>query len=313
MKMSRALIRAAALACCATLGHATMPAWAAPRGEEHRSAEDTAAEIALLRGLWQRGAAREALAYAHLVAGEHPESMEALAWLVRIEDRMGQHDAAMKRLAEATAARPGDRTLADAHAALQGDAPASAAVGLLFDRGDRVLLPWAARSGLPSWFSVVSFDGHMRRGVVEGVDAQVGLLVLRLLGSLPTSGNAPHHARLVAGRPAMLLASVEEPSSVDAPFRPRLVPGLVTRGGVASPDRARFSASHDAAGAALVFDLGGRLIGWRADDGLVTTTQAARDTLHLPASDDTAAAARLSAEELYERLLPHLVQVHPAP
>jgi len=313
MKTSRALIRAAALACYAALGHAPTPSWAAPpRGEEHHSAEDTAAEIALVRGLWQRGAAREALAYAHLVAGEHPDSMEARAWLVRIEDRMGQHDAAMKRLAEATAARPGDRTLADARAALQGDAPASS-VGLLFDRGDRVLLPWAARGELPAWFSVVSSDGHARRAVVEGADAQADLLVLRLLGSLPASGEAPRHARLVAGRPAMLLASVEEPSSADAPFRPRLVPGLVTRGGVASPDRARFSASHDAAGAALMFDLGGRLVGWRADDGLVTTTQAARDTLHLPASDDTAAAARLSAEELYERLLPHLVQVHPAP
>jgi len=310
MKTSCALIRAIALACGAVVSHVPMPASAAPpRGEEHRSAEDTAAEIALVRGLWQRGAAREALAYAHLVAGEHPDSMEALVWLVRIEDRMGQHEAAMKRLAEAMAAHPDDRTLAGARDALQGDAPASAAVGLLFDRGDRVLLPWAMHSELPSWFSVVSFDGHARRGIVEGLDAQAGLLVLRLLGGLPTSGNAPRHARLVAGRPAMLLASVEE----SPPFRPRLVPGLVTRGGVASPDHARFSASHDATGMALVFDLGGRLIGWRGDDGLVITTRPAHDTLHLPASDDTAAAARLSAEELYERLLPHLVDVRPAP
>ena len=92
----------------------------------------------------------------------------------------------------------------------------------------------------------------------------------------------------------MLLTPVDE----SPPFRPRLVPGLVTRGGVALPDHARFSASHDAAGTALVFDLGGRLIGWRGDDGLVTTTPSASDMLHLPAADDKAAAARLSAEEL---------------
>jgi len=286
----------------------------ARRGEEHHSGEETSAEIGVVRSHWQAGEVRKALAYAHLVSGEHPESMEALAWVALIEDRVGQADAAMARLKQALLQRPDDRHLQRAIASLQGDRGSADvaprfAVGLVIDAGRRVLVPWHSAEVPEGLCMLRASDGRARRAVVEAMDADAGIAVMRLLQSmsLPDAGLAT--ARFTPGRPAFMLVPVAGESG-----RPRLVPGLLTSG--VDAEHARFASRQQVmAASVLVFDDAARLVAYGsdakgADLTLSTMARAQRAAVRGGSvQSPTAAPQKLSSEELYERLLPRLVQV----
>jgi hypothetical protein len=202
--------------------------------------DDLASDLAQVQRHWQAGEVRAALSYAHLTSGEHPDSMEALAWLVMIEDRVGQADSAMSRLLQALKERPRDEHLRSAMTRLVKDRKGCAA--------------------------------HLRATGIET-------------------------GRLIPGRRAFAL--------VPASGRPRLVPGLVTSGSDA--DHARFSAaSAMEASAMLVFDATGRLIAEGSDpQDLHVLSPAA------PMKPPMPARPGMGAEELYETLLPNVVQDQP--
>jgi hypothetical protein len=281
--------------------------------------DDAATEIGIVRSRWQAGAVREALAMAHLVSGEHPESMEALSWLVLIEDRLGQREAAMKRLSAARALHPQDPHLLLIAARIGRERDEhSPALGVIGEGGRKVLLPWPT-PGSSASFDVWTSAGTHHRARLDHVDAASHLVVLRL------SGDAVHEpastelrwATFVPGRPAHLLLPPAQAVSATPP-RPLMVSGLVTRSGAADSGTARFSASERlGCSPAWVVDDAGQIIGHHAAGTDETT---ARDALLFMTTRDTegdtvpaaSASRRLSAEEIYERLLPALVFVQPA-
>ena len=134
----------------------------------------------------------------------------------------------------------------------------------------------------------------------HGPDQSARLALVQLGGEPVPAGALPRWGPLVPGPPAHLLLPMSAGTDATAP-RPRLVPGLVTRRGVADADEARFAAGRSLPtdSSAWVVDDAGCLIGHRAP------------------ADDTASSGealrRLSAEELYERMLPAFVLVTPVP
>jgi len=218
---------ACALACASLVGVPTVHA-AEP--------DDLEQDLAIVRAHWQAGEVRAALSHAHLTAGEHPDSTEAVAWLAMILDRVGQAQAAMDTLRRALAMHPQDKHLIAAMQRLQAD----------------------------------------RQGCSATLDAR-----------------NIEAGRFIPGRHAYALAA--------ASGRPRLVPGLITRGNDAM--HARFSASQVLVRPMLVVDAGGHLVAQGSDP----------QNLQVAAPDmaPTPAARSMSAEELYERLLPNVVQDQP--
>lgn len=198
--------------------------------------DDLEQDLAIVRTHWQAGEVRAALSHAHLTAGEHPESMEAVAWLVLILDRVGQAQAALDTLQQAMVLHPQDKQLGAAMQRLQSDR-----------EGCAVALQ------------------------AKGIEA----------------------GRFIPGRQAYAL--------VAARGRPRLVPGLLTRGKDAL--HARFSASVPITQPMIVVDAAGHLVAQGGDP----------QDLQIAAPDmaPTPATRSMSAEELYERLLPNVVQDQP--
>jgi hypothetical protein len=76
--------------------------------EGHDSA---ASDLAQIRADLQAGQMRAASAFANLVAGEHPDSSEAIGLLAYVEDRLGYTEKALGRLAAARSKSPADVTL----------------------------------------------------------------------------------------------------------------------------------------------------------------------------------------------------------
>ncbi|RQP21952.1 tetratricopeptide repeat protein [Albitalea terrae] len=199
--------------------------------------DDLVQDLAQVQRHWQAGEVRAALSYAHLTSGEHPDSMEALAWLVMIEDRMGQADSAMSRLLQALKERPRDE--------------------------------------------------HLRTALTRLVKDRKGCTATLRAAGIETG-------RFIPGRQAFAL--------VPAAGRPRLVPGLLTSG--TDGDHARFSASSVVGTSAmLVFDTAGRLIA-EGDD-----PQALR--VLAPMKTPMPVKPGMGAEELYETLLPNVIQDQP--
>jgi len=198
--------------------------------------DDLDQDLAIVRAHWQRGEVRAALSHAHLTAGEHADSTEAVAWLAMILDRVGQSQAALDTLRQAMLAHPDDKVLAAAMQRLRADRQGCAA---------------------------------------------------RLQASHVEPG------RFVPGRQAYAL--------VAASGRPRLVPGLLTRGGDAL--HARFAASQPVKQPMLVVDASGHLVAQGDDPQNLLI--AAPGMAPMPASHS------MGAEELYERLLPNVVQDQP--
>jgi len=198
--------------------------------------DDLDQDLAIVRAHWQAGEVRAALSHAHLTAGEHPDSTEAVAWLAMILDRVGQSQAALDTLHQATLAHPDDKHLSSAMQRLQTDRQGCAA---------------------------------------------------RLHASHVEAG------RFVPGRQAYAL--------VAASGRPRLVPGLLTRGDDAL--HARFAASQTVKQPMLVVDASGHLVA-QGDDPQNLQVAA-------PGMAPMASSRSMGAEELYERLLPNVVQDQP--
>src|SRR5437763_17204894 len=93
------------------LAAAILLALSSPQRVTAAEPDDLAQDLAIVQTHWQAGEVRAALSHAHLTAGEHPESMEALAWLALILDRVGQAQAALDMLRQAMAVHPQDRHL----------------------------------------------------------------------------------------------------------------------------------------------------------------------------------------------------------
>lgn len=215
------------LAAAAAIAAAQLTSLAQPH-------DDLGADLAAVRTHWQAGEVRAALAYAHLVAGEHPDSTEALAWLVLIEDRVGQGAVATVRLRDALRVRPADEHLQRAMRRLTKDREGCAAT-------------------------------------------------LRITRGEP--------GRFTPGRPAFALTA--------ASGGPRLVPGLLTSGD--DDTHARFDATPTIGmRSMLVFDSAGRLVAQGRDPS--------RLMLSSGGAALTPPSRGMSAEELYERLLPNVVQ-----
>jgi len=75
------------------------------------SGDSAASDLAQIRANLQAGQMRAASAFANLVAGEHPDSSEAVGMLAYVEDRLGYTENALRRLAAARSKSPADATL----------------------------------------------------------------------------------------------------------------------------------------------------------------------------------------------------------
>jgi len=181
-----------ALALACTLAHAD---------------DDLAQDLAQVQRHWRAGEVRAALSYAHLTAGEHPDSMEALAWLALIEDRVGQADSAMARLSQALKDRPGDDQLRSALARLTKDRKGCAASLRLrgvdagrFIPGRPAFALMAASGGprlVPGLVTSGTDANHARFSAASGLGAWQ-LLVFDASGRLIAEGDDPQALRVLA-------------------------------------------------------------------------------------------------------------------
>jgi len=101
------LRRKVGMGACLTL-LTLLTAAAALASEDHDSAD---ADVAQVRANLQAGEMRSASAFANLVAGEHPDSSDAIGVLAYVEDRLGYTEKALSRLAAARGKSPADVTL----------------------------------------------------------------------------------------------------------------------------------------------------------------------------------------------------------
>jgi tetratricopeptide (TPR) repeat protein len=78
--------------------------------------ESAEAEIGMVRAYLQAGEFRKTIAFANLVAAEHPDVNDTAALLAYLEDREGQTSHALPKLAEALKSHPDDAALMGAYA-----------------------------------------------------------------------------------------------------------------------------------------------------------------------------------------------------
>ncbi|MEC5386779.1 serine protease [Uliginosibacterium sp. H3] len=77
----------------------------------HVAGESATAEVGMVRAYLAEGQYRRALAFAHLVQGEHTRSNEAMAWMAYLNDRSGQTGIALRMLEVARATQQDDVAL----------------------------------------------------------------------------------------------------------------------------------------------------------------------------------------------------------
>jgi hypothetical protein len=304
------------------------PARAAALFEDasHLDDETPEAELAMVQAHLEAGEYRKALATATLVAGEHPGSTEAEAFLAWIELLGGQGQVARRRLAAASARAPGDPPLGAVQARIlsidagtgapplsrsgpaldptaRRDRGAAAtaqgrATGVLVAGGTRVLTTASAASdGKGLW--VRDAVGRARRAALERVEG--GVAVLRLSEPLDAGSGfaAEAMARAFPGSPCYV---VQYPvPGLDRPAWPVLSAGFLGRAlpeagmvelSLDLPPGPRGGAVLDARGrlVGLVLAAGSRLAADRASAGDLVALASVLQPL-LPANGDAPDAA----------------------
>lgn len=316
------------------------------------------AEIGMVRAYLQGGEYRKALAFATLVAGEHLGSSKAEAFLAWVEFIGGQKQFALKRLDAALAQAPSNPDLREVRARIRAMAGVEAYVpsatttlaldpvvplqedifdaaamqtrasGVVVANGTRVLTGAAAVAGASGNLWVRNGLGYMRPAVIEHVDGQTGVTVLRLEEPFQpaVSMDVWQTARVFPGSPCYV---VDFPAlGLNRPVWPVLSAGLLGRMG-AQPRTMDLTVKLPAGprgGAA--FDSAGRLLGLVLPvvaPERVVPDQASRPEriLLAPALQAFVPAAipdpsqvttdagrpRLSIQEIYELALPVVVTI----
>ena len=304
-------------------------------------------EMGLVRSQMQAGQYRRALAFAAHTAGAHLEAPAAsalYAWLLRIG---GQEAYALRVLDTAAQRAPGDAVLAAAQRAF-GATPLLAS-GVLLERPHRMApfaLPYAGPTPIASSARVhasavllgdgrfalapsAGLTGARRLWVRDGMGRSSAALLDRTLADsglalLVLERPLPRSAPLViaprdpfAGSPGFVVDFA--PSADAAPQWPMLHAGFFA-GGASGAARPLGIATNAGSAGAAVFDAGGRWAGITLPNATGDSQRGSwlpmsqlrgqlGDLLPAPPASDTAAPARIGADEAYERSLAVVLQV----
>lgn len=216
--------------------------------------ESVEAELGQVRAYLEGGDFRQAVAFANLVAGEHAESMAALALLAYIEDRGGQTERALARLRAARAAAPDDVALLGSMAEILIDRGAAAQAIAALDA-------WIARSPPQGDIYALRARAALANGDGEGAlrwRARAAAAANMAAAGTASSWPAPHFQPMSI--PVGAAAVAANGFVVDAGSRvvtlARAVAGahgaIAVRNGLGQVRRARVEAVHDQAGLAVL-------------------------------------------------------------
>lgn len=300
-------------------------------------------ELGLLRSQLQMGQFRRALAFAAHTAGAHGSDAGGAAlyaWLLQLS---GQRAFGARVLQQARARLPEDALLADVEQRLasgvasasgallvaptrfaphaSGDLPAGpvelVASGLLLDQGRRAVVPAHAVQGAARIW-VRDGLGHTAEARPARATRTAPLAVLELLRPLGAPDEALLDAVATDAFPGSPASVVGYAGAADAgPAWPWLHTGFLGAAGADGQRRLGIDLPVHLLSGGPVFDLSGRLVGLTlggANEGrLWLPASALAPELGLPRAARSGPAARLPADELYERSLRLTLQVLVAP
>ena len=294
--------------------------------------ESLEAELGLVKAALQAGEFRKAMSWATLVAGEHKDSAEAVRLLAYMQDRIGRSEHATTLLKE-SAATSGSLSPAPPRVHFEpfpaeGRHILSTGNGLIVDNGTRVLtysgvIPEAAgalyvRNGL----------GKVRRAEREP-GATRDIVKLRLAESFAPATAFPREQFIAPEGTRFCFALGYGPLTDPRSIYPAVAPGIVFRADAGVANLMQVTSAIGAGNAGSpIFDARGRFMGVAVGNGDIVIggknlrRQVGQGTFAIRITEPPLAAAKAAPptpagkqppmpaiEELYERLLPSLVQI----